>query len=192
MSDNSIPRPQYTLWQCMSVAIAVARRALEEVRALSRLPGPKGEVGARGPKGEAGPQGPPGPEGRIGKDGAIGKAGRDGVGFDDLNELYEDDGRVLVRQFIRDGQIIKEFRHVTAQPIDRGVWTQRDYLKGDCVTFRGHYWIAKQSTSVQPDTAPDDWRMKMRKPRDGRDGKSGDRGGPGPKGDKGDQGPRSY
>lgn len=45
------PKPQYTVWQAISAAIALATRALDEVRSLARLPGPPGE---RGEKGEPG------------------------------------------------------------------------------------------------------------------------------------------
>jgi hypothetical protein len=46
-----IPKPQYTVWQAISAALALATRALNEVRALARIPGPQGE---KGEKGEAG------------------------------------------------------------------------------------------------------------------------------------------
>ena len=46
MSD--LPTPQYTLWECMAVVLAMATRALEEVRALSRQPGPQGPQGVPG------------------------------------------------------------------------------------------------------------------------------------------------
>lgn len=45
------PKPQYTIWQAISAALALATRALNEVRALARIPGPQGE---KGEKGEAG------------------------------------------------------------------------------------------------------------------------------------------
>jgi hypothetical protein len=47
--SNSAPR--YSLWQAMGAAVNLSIRAIEEVRALSRLPGPQGE---RGPKGDPG------------------------------------------------------------------------------------------------------------------------------------------
>ncbi len=46
-----IPKPEYSIWQAISTAIALATRALNEVRALARIPGPQGE---KGEKGEAG------------------------------------------------------------------------------------------------------------------------------------------
>src|SRR5580765_3360198 len=52
MSDKpAVPVPQYTLFEAVGTCLALGRRALEEVRALARLPGPDGR---RGQKGEPG------------------------------------------------------------------------------------------------------------------------------------------
>lgn len=51
---SNLPAPRYSLLQAVSTALAVATRAIEEVRALAREPGPKGERGERGEKGAAG------------------------------------------------------------------------------------------------------------------------------------------
>src|SRR5580765_5457526 len=73
MSDKpAVPVPQYTLFEAVGTCLALGRRALEEVRALARLPGPEGR---RGPKGEAGDKGE---RGEPGKPGATGAAGLDG------------------------------------------------------------------------------------------------------------------
>lgn len=45
MTESSLPPPRYTLWQALQTALALASRALEEVRALARVPGPPGEPG---------------------------------------------------------------------------------------------------------------------------------------------------
>lgn len=52
-----------------------------------------------------------------------------------------------------------------------GVWKAGAYQSGDCVTAGGHLWCARRETESQPGSAPDDWQMAMRKPRDGRDAK---------------------
>ncbi len=52
-----IPSPQYTLEQAISVALALATRALDEIEALKRQPGPRGEKGDPGEKGERGESG---------------------------------------------------------------------------------------------------------------------------------------
>lgn len=46
-----IPKPSYTIWQAISAALALATRALNEVRALARMPGPTGEKGEKGEPG---------------------------------------------------------------------------------------------------------------------------------------------
>jgi hypothetical protein len=50
MSEES--RPGYTLWQAMSAAVNLSIRAIEEVRALTRQPGPQGEPGKYGATGK--------------------------------------------------------------------------------------------------------------------------------------------
>lgn len=191
MSEKpTIPAPQYTVIQGLQVALALARRALEEVRALARIPGPPGEPGPGGPKGAKGDEGPPGDRGPEGKPGPVGKDGRDGFGFDDMDIGY--DGRRTFTFKWSKGEHVETRSFRTPLTIDAGVWKEGSYEAGDQVTFRGHLWTAQRDTDKQPDTAPTDWRMAMRKPRDGRDGKPGDRGGPGPKGDKGEPGPRNY
>jgi hypothetical protein len=70
------------------------------------------ETLAKGERGEAGPAGPLGPQGTSGRDGRDGLPGipgekglngingQDGLGFDDVQELIEDDGRYLIRRYI--------------------------------------------------------------------------------------------
>lgn len=69
------PRPKYTISESIGVVLAVARRALEEVRELSRLPGPQGKQGIPGRQGEQGQQGDQGPIGPEGKRGESGPPG---------------------------------------------------------------------------------------------------------------------
>ena len=85
-----IAAPEDTLHGAAEVAIAVAKRALEEVRALSRIPGPEGKEGPQGKtgeRGEAGPEGPIGPTGHEGRKGDPGPPGRDGLGFDAIENF---------------------------------------------------------------------------------------------------------
>lgn len=49
---SNLPAPRYSLWQAVSTALAVASRAVEEVRALAREPGPQGEKGRDGSPGK--------------------------------------------------------------------------------------------------------------------------------------------
>jgi hypothetical protein len=51
------PLPRYSLWQAIGVALGLATRAIEEVRAGGR-PGPQGELGEPGPPGLPGADAP--------------------------------------------------------------------------------------------------------------------------------------
>ncbi len=44
--------PQYTTWEAINAALSVGMRALQEIRALSRLPGKQGEPGEDGAPGK--------------------------------------------------------------------------------------------------------------------------------------------
>ncbi len=72
--------PKYTPWEAINVAIMGVHRALEEIRALARLPGP------------------------AGKDG---KDGRDGFSIEDLSFETKDDGDYII--YAR-GDVKKEHR----------------------------------------------------------------------------------
>lgn len=101
----------------------------------------------------------------VGKDGAPGK---DGLGFEHMEETLEDGGRVVVRRYRR-GEEVQEFRHVTATVIDRGVWKQGPYQRGDSVSHGGSTWIAQKDTETKPDTPDSDWRLSAKRGRDGKD-----------------------
>lgn len=81
MNDKTtaIPPPQYTLFEGLGTCIALAQRAVAEVRALARVPGPegkrgpKGEAGEKGARGETGLPGAPGQSGLVGEPGPAGQ-----------------------------------------------------------------------------------------------------------------------
>lgn len=197
MSDHSVPPPQYTLWECMQVCIALSKRALEEVRALSRIPGPEGK---EGPQGKQGPQGVPGPEGAVGpvgregQKGEQGTNGRDGLGWDSLEKI-DDENEYGIR-VVQDGTVIEEYRWAKPQAKTladcyKRVWKEGlSYQRSDVVTFGGSAFLAMKDTTDKPETS-DSWVLWVKRGRDGKDGKSlkGDRG---DKGEKGDVGPRGY
>ncbi len=143
-------------------------------------PGREGRDGMNGLQGE---RGEPGKNGRDGSDGIHGKDGKDGLGFDDMEEEIEDGGRVIVRRY-RSGDRVKEFRHVTAATIYRGVWHEGLYLRGDQVSHGGSTWTALKDTKSKPETS-DDWQLSAKRGQHGKDGKPGADGKPGPKGDPG-------
>jgi collagen type III alpha len=204
MSEKStIPKPQYTLFDGFAICLAMCHRLLAEVRALARQPGPAGEPGPEGKRGltgergEKGDRGEPGRPGAIGapgidgKDGRAGKDGRDGLSLEDFDFTSEDGGRKLVLTLSRGDTVIRKVAP-TDIVLDRGVWREGQYQKGDGVTCSGSFFIAQRETNAKPETLDCGWRLAVKRGRDGKDGKEGRQGPMGQKGDKGDAGPRAY
>jgi len=199
----TIPSPSYTLTEALSVCLAMCHRALVEVRALARIPGPAGEIGPegkrgltgekgdRGEKGEKGEPGKVGPAGTDGKDGERGQKGEAGRNAADLALLQEyieqrieraietvsfsspDGGRTL---FVGFGEKLHEIK--TAMPLDRGVWKEGTYVAGDSVSHGNSLFIAKTQTTSKPPS--DDWRLAVRAGRDGKDYRPDDKRAPEP------------
>ncbi len=132
------PKPSYTLWNALSAALGLALRALEEVRALRREPGPKGDPG------------PP---------------GKDGLGFDQLAMAFE--GRTLSAVLSR-GSEEKRFEFKIAIPLYRGVFKDGEtYEKGDMVTWGGDLWHCNdETTSEKPLEGMKTWQLAVKKGRD--------------------------
>lgn len=169
-----IPSPQYTLWQCIGTALALSRRAVEEVRALSREPGPEGKPGRPGEKGEEGPEGR-GLKGDKGDPGQKGDPGKDGFSLDDFQAASDDDGRTIKLTF-SGGGITKTSEIKTAIVLDRGVWREGTFAKGDGVSYGGQFWIARKDTTEKPDFVEGgSWRLAVKKGRDGKDFRPDDR-----------------
>jgi integrin beta 3 len=133
-------------------------------------------VGKDGTAGADGKDGNPGLPGRDGKDGV------DGLGFDDMS-VDHDGERGFVLRFAR-GDVKKEFPFTIPIVIDRGVWRDGQYQKGDGATWGGSFFIAQRDTTDKPETS-DAWRLSVKRGRDGKDGKPGDRG---PEGQQGKAG----
>lgn len=192
MSENpTIPAPQYTLNDAISVCLAMCHRALAEVRALARLPGPPGEtgpegkrgaVGEKGEKGERGEAGKLGPAGNDGKTGERGQKGEPGRNASDLTYLQDyvdkqieraiktatvttsDGGRTLRWAL---GETVHEIK--TAIVLDAGVWKEGTaYVAGDGVTLGGSFFIAQTATTAKPGGS-DDWRLAVKRGNDGKD-----------------------
>jgi integrin beta 3 len=191
MSEKpTIPAPQYTLFEAMGVNLAMSHRALAEVRALARMPGPPGDTGPEGQrglqgepgeKGGRGEPGPMGPAGLDGKNGERGEKGERGRNASDLTFLQDyaaeqvfralktatvttlDGGRTL-RWAV--GETVHEIK--TAIVLDAGVWKEgTTYVPGDGVSFGNSFFIAQTTTNAKPPC--DDWRLAVRAGRDGRD-----------------------
>jgi len=165
--------PRYTLWQAMSAAISISMRAIEEVRALSRQPGPQGDRGADGHlKAVRTYESGVNYEGDlVSHQGSTYQAQRDTA-----NEPPHADWICLAARGA-DG--------VDGRSIEiRGLWSEADaYSKLDAVTLNGGMFIARRDN---PGPCPGDgWQLTASQ---GRTGKPGERGGPGPRGDRGMEG----
>lgn len=169
-------------------ALATAtNKRLDELETKSREPGPAGPEGRPGRDGRDGRDGLPGADGANGQDGAPGRDGLDGFGFDDLEVKYDGE-RTFTFEFRRqDGDEVrtKSFPFVVPFLIDRGVWrAEREYEKGDAVTFNGSVWFAQATTKTRPGTeiSAKTWRLAV---KEGREGKQGPKGDPGKDGRNG-------
>lgn len=103
------------------------------------------------------------------------KDGKDGADF----QVPEFDGE---RTFTWAAGTDKERKHTFPIPIYRGVYvTDKEYERGDCVTWDGAIWIAKEATKERPGIKSGGWQMSAKRGQDGKDGKS-IQGPPGPPG----------
>jgi integrin beta 3 len=197
IEKGTIPTPQYTFTEAMSICLAMCQRALTEVRALARMPGPsgeigpegkrglRGEVGEKGERGEPGKQGIAGAAGIDGKNGERGPKGETGRNASDLTFLQEyiieqvdrtfktakvstsDGGRTL-RWMI--GDTVHEIK--TAIVLDAGIWKEgATYAPGDGVTLGGSFFIAQSTTTARPGKS-DEWRLAVKRGTDGRDART--------------------
>lgn len=114
-----------------------------------------------------GKDGEAGLNGKDGAPGTDGKNGLDGVGFDDMDLVIDEEGVMI--KFVK-GENVKSFR--IPVPIDRGVFKEgAKYRKGDGVSFGGSWFIAQEDTSEKPESGKG-WRLAVKR---GRDGKSGEK-----------------
>ena len=177
MNDKpTIPAPAYSMIDAINTCLALAQRALDEVRVLARIPGPRGE---------AGPEGKPGPIGDKGERGAKGDPGRNAT---DL-ELMQDYCREQVERMIKSASVttndggrtllwsIGETVHQvkTAAVLDAGVWKEgATYVAGDAVSHGGSLFIAQADTTARPGKS-DEWRLAVKRGNDGRDYRADDK-----------------
>ncbi len=135
--------PKYNIWEAVNTALTIGLKALEEIRALARTPGP------------------------AGADGKDGSPGKDGIGFDDFTADFEDDGRVDVLRLWNNGQVVKEIRRQTKTALYRGVHDkERTYQPGDIVTWNGSGWHC--NTEAKGICGGDNWTLAVKKGRDGK------------------------
>lgn len=103
------------------------------------------------------------PTPRDGKDGA---PGADGLGFDDMDAVIDDE-KGLVFRWSR-GDRVKE--QAVPVVLDHGVYKPGVlYRKGAAVTAQGSLWIAQADTRERPGDGSTSWRLAVKKGRDGKD-----------------------
>lgn len=154
----SLPKPQYSIWQAIEAALALAMRAVEETRSLARQPGPRGEQGERG---------------------------KDAFAISEVNLTSPDGGRTLILEFkdANGEKVVSKLK--THLVLDRGVYREENsYVCGDGVSWDGSFWIAQQDSKEKPGQGSKAWRLAVKRGRDGKDGKS-IQGPPGPQGEPG-------
>lgn len=95
------------------------------------------------------------------------KDGDDGLGFDDMS-VEHDGERTIVLRWAK-GDVVKEASIKMPVMIYRGVWTEKGYEQGDCVTWGGSSWTALEDTSEKPGDGVKTWRLTSKKGRDGRE-----------------------
>lgn len=183
---SNLPVPRYSLWQAVSASLALASRTLEEVRALSRQPGPQGERGEIGPQGE---RGSPGDRGEAGPAGAL-----------PLAREWSDQVHYRLQVVTHGGALYQAARDTAKSPPhedwvclasagrDGRSFTIRGTFKDDgqyheldVVSLNGASFAAKRDN---PGTCPGDgWQLIATQ---GKRGDKGERGEKGFKGEKGD------
>ncbi len=131
---------------------------------------PAAKDGAPGADGEDGRDGLPGVPGLTGEKGVDGIDGKDGLGFDDVQVEHDGHGGFTLK-FIR-GDRSKTFGTFQVPRFEyHGVWTPKQYVTGDSVTWAGSLWIAKTNTSMKPGDGSDGWQLAVKRGADGKNGK---------------------
>jgi hypothetical protein len=95
--------------------------------------------------------------------------GADGLGFDDLDVIY-DGARSFTLRFMR-GDQTKEFGFDVPVMIYRGVFKDGEsYAAGDTVTWGGSLWHCDEPTGEKPGDGQKGWRLAVKRGQNGKDG----------------------
>lgn len=91
------------------------------------------------------------------------KDGADALPIEDI-EITQDGRNVTLKL----GKVERTIKLDTV--IDRGVWRDGEYEKGDAVSYGGSLWIAQKDLPENvPGASKDHWRLAVKKGRDGKD-----------------------
>jgi hypothetical protein len=99
--------------------------------------------------------------------GADGRDGAPCLGFDDLRWEYDGE-RTITALMERGGQVHTQ-SFTLPVVLDRGIWREGEYQKGDGVSRDGAFWIAQRNTTATPGIGSDSgWRMAVKSARNGK------------------------
>lgn len=100
----------------------------------------------------------------------VGKDGDNGATFtlDDFDIVQGDDERTFKFCFTH-GAEMHSFEFAFPVAIYRGVWKEKEWQRGDMVTWAGSVWHADKATGAKPDTPDSGWRLAVKRGRDGKD-----------------------
>jgi hypothetical protein len=93
------------------------------------------------------------------------KDGVDALGIEHIECEYDGERDIVIR-FVN-GSVVREFPLHLPIPIDRGVWRDGTYERGDGVSYGGSYWLAQKDTTSRPEVSSD-WRLSAKRGRDGK------------------------
>ena len=97
------------------------------------------------------------------------KDGKDGVGYDDLVETLEEDGRTILRRYMKGDQVVKEYRHKFPVILDRGVFDRaKSYEHGDAVSYEGSLWVSQVDNNSAIPGTNSQWRLAVKRGRDAK------------------------
>lgn len=84
-------------------------------------------------------------------------------------EIEQIDGRTFSLVVTDSLGVKTQSKFVIPAMIDKGVWQEGLYQKGDTVSRGGSIWTAQKDTETRPGTEQSDWRLSVKKGRDGKD-----------------------
>jgi hypothetical protein len=108
--------------------------------------------------------------GKDGDPGQPGKDGRDGFNLEDFDATVMDDGRTVLLSFDKADYAYKVELGFPVM-LYRGVFTEREYERGDTVTWAGSLWHCDAvKTTEKPGDGSTSWTLAAKRGRDGKDG----------------------
>lgn len=89
-------------------------------------------------------------------------------GIAEETEIVHDEGRLFERTTVYTSGRVFSRGLPTSVQLDRGVWREGPYERGDSVSWDGSTWVAQKKTTDKPGIS-DAWRLSTKRGRDGKD-----------------------